>query len=83
MALSDEAFALLVHPQNAMITILLGIVIHLLLQITHIARDPLKGIPSPSVARYTILWYARALLKGNFHYRNIELHAKHGQFPSD
>ena len=42
------------------------------------STDPLRDLPGPFLARYTRLWYLRAILKGDWEKTNIALHRKHG-----
>jgi hypothetical protein len=43
------------------------------------ASGPLRSVPGPLLARFTRLWYLRAVSKGDFEKTNIELHRKHGR----
>jgi hypothetical protein len=43
------------------------------------ASGPLRSVPGPFLARFSRLWYLRAVSKGNFEKTNIELHRKHGK----
>lgn len=40
--------------------------------------SPLRSIPGPWVARFTRLWYFMHVRSGEFHHKNIALHAKYG-----
>lgn len=40
--------------------------------------SPLRSIPGPWIARFTRLWYFMHVRSGQFHHKNIELHAKYG-----
>ncbi|KAF7187602.1 Pisatin demethylase [Pseudocercospora fuligena] len=41
--------------------------------------SPDRDIPGPLIARFTALWYTRALLRGDFEEVNHDLHKKYGQ----
>jgi hypothetical protein len=41
-------------------------------------KDPLRDLPGPFLARYTRLWFLRAILKGDWEQTNIALHRKLG-----
>ena len=40
---------------------------------------PLRAVPGPLAARFTRLWYLRAVNKGSFEKTNINLHKAYGQ----
>lgn len=40
--------------------------------------SPLRGIPGPPAARFTKLWYAARLARGDFQHDNIALHRRYG-----
>jgi hypothetical protein len=40
--------------------------------------DPLRDQPGPVLARFSRLWYLRALLEGHFEKTNLDLHRKFG-----
>jgi len=40
--------------------------------------DPLRDIPGPICARFSRLWYLRAVSRGGFEKENIQLHREHG-----
>ena len=40
--------------------------------------SPLRALPGPTLARYTRLWYLKALLRRDFHETNIRLHEQEG-----
>lgn len=40
---------------------------------------PLRDIPGPFWARFTRLWYLRAVRKGDFEMKNIDLHRSYGK----
>lgn len=42
------------------------------------ALDPLRSVPGPLLARFTRLWWFRALAQGEFEKINIALHKKYG-----
>ncbi|KIX01188.1 uncharacterized protein Z518_08913 [Rhinocladiella mackenziei CBS 650.93] len=42
------------------------------------ARDPLRSAPGPFLARFTRLWYLKAVHKGDFELQNIQLHRQYG-----
>lgn len=53
----------------------------LYLIVTRIYRGltgPLRGLPGPTVARFTKLWYFRCTLQNDFRWKNIDLHRKFG-----
>ncbi|KAL9116115.1 MAG: hypothetical protein Q9227_000484 [Pyrenula ochraceoflavens] len=41
-------------------------------------RSPLRSVPGPLLARFTRLWYIKALYPANFEQTNIKLHRKYG-----
>lgn len=41
-------------------------------------RPGLRDIPGPTLAKYTRLWKAYSVWKGNHHLTEIDLHKKHG-----
>lgn len=41
-------------------------------------RDPLRTVPGPFWARFTRLWYLKAVIGGRFEHTNIDLHRKYG-----
>lgn len=43
-----------------------GLVAFLVYHVYQLARDPLRGLPGPWLARYTRLWELRELHEGNF-----------------
>lgn len=40
---------------------------------------PLHKVPGPLWARFSRLWYLRAVSRGNFERLNIDLHRRHGK----
>jgi hypothetical protein len=56
------------------------ILIPLVYRLVRAALDPLRSVPGPPLARFTRLWYSKALSKGDFEQQNIELHRKHGAY---
>lgn len=42
------------------------------------ATSRLPAAPGPFFARFTRLWYLRALIRGDFELVNIDLHRKYG-----
>jgi hypothetical protein len=57
---------------------LLYVGLQVLLRLSRAISSPLKGIPGPSWARFTSLWYFNRVRKGKFEHDNIELHQKFG-----
>jgi hypothetical protein len=57
---------------------LLSIFIPIFLRVSRATQDENYDIPGPFLARFTRLWFLRAILKGDFEKTNIELHRKHG-----
>ncbi|KAL3485860.1 cytochrome P450 [Aspergillus germanicus] len=52
--------------------------IYSMLRIARALVHPLRNVPGPKWARFTRLWYLRAVNKGNFEMANIDLHRAHG-----
>lgn len=51
----------------------------LLVRVFGAALDPLRSLPGPFAARFTVLWYFRCTLMDNFRWQNVDLHAKYGK----
>ena len=43
------------------------------------AKDPLRDVPGPLLARFTRLWFLKAILNRDFEKTHIALHKKHGE----
>lgn len=43
-------------------------------------RPGVRGIPGPTLAKYTRLWKAYSVWKGDHHLTEVALHKKHGPF---
>ena len=49
-----------------------------LYKLVFVLRDPLRTVPGPFFARFTRLWYLKAVWHGKFEKTNIALHKKYG-----
>lgn len=59
--------------------LLLCIFVPIVQRILRAVRSPLRSVPGPFLARFSRLWYFKALNDGNFQDTNIELHRRHGR----
>jgi hypothetical protein len=50
-----------------------------LVVITKALLHPLRDVPGPFWARFTRLWYLRAVSMGDFEMKNIDLHRSYGK----
>ncbi|KAJ5268638.1 hypothetical protein N7505_004396 [Penicillium chrysogenum] len=54
------------------------VVIWILAYVINLLLDPLRDIPGPLGARFSRIWYLRAISKGDFEKTNINLHRVYG-----
>ena len=54
------------------------VVIWILAYVINLLLDPLRDIPGPLGARFSRIWYLRAISKGDFEKTNIDLHRVYG-----
>lgn len=55
------------------------IVLPLLYSVLGAAVSPLRRLPGPRLARFTRLWYLKAVLNRDFQDTNIKLHEEQGK----
>jgi hypothetical protein len=75
MESTTEQASFLLQPWLMLIT---AATVYSLVCVVRALLHPLRDVPGPVLARFTRLWYLRAVNKGNFEMKNIELHRTHG-----
>lgn len=75
MPLIDSAIDTRLNPASLAL-VFAGL--YLLRLIYNRLRPGLRDIPGPTLAKYTRLWKAYSVWKGNHHLAEIDLHKKHG-----
>jgi hypothetical protein len=58
------------------------IVLPVVYSVIRATLSPLRSIPGPHLARYSRLWYLRAVRRRDFQETNVRLHEEHGKLPS-
>ncbi|KAI8675977.1 hypothetical protein NCS57_00500600 [Fusarium keratoplasticum] len=66
------------HPYLLLLAPALLLAVQLLIRLYQIWASPLASVPGPWLARFTDLWYAWRIDRGQFERDNIALHQKHG-----
>ncbi|EEU36767.1 uncharacterized protein NECHADRAFT_88923 [Fusarium vanettenii 77-13-4] len=66
------------HPYLLLLAPALLLAVQLLIRLYQILASPLASVPGPWLARFTDLWYAWRINRGQFERDNIALHQKHG-----
>ena len=67
------------HPYLLLLAPALLLAVQLLIRLYQIWASPLASVPGPWLARFTDLWYAWRIDRGQFERDNIALHQKHGK----
>ena len=59
--------------------VLIAICVPVVYRIFIAAKDPLHDVPGPLLARFTRLWFLKAILNRDFEKTHIALHKKYGE----